>query len=96
MVITYHIGDSRASLDSTLWGEKLSTRATAGRHVDGNELSSHAYGSKLAQGLELIENKNGNKDIPFAFLMLFWEFSDQANQTSLTIHIPTAISGFVW
>ena len=74
----------------------LSTRTTAGRHVDGNELSSHAYGSKLAQGLELIEKKMTTSIFRSHFLMLFWEFSDQVNQISLTIYIPTEISGFVW
>ena len=59
------------------------------------------------KGLELVEKANGThiyrSDIPVGnfglslkTFRLFWKFSGRANQNSLSIYIPTEISGLFW
>lgn len=75
--------------------------------IQKRELSGHAYGSKLAQGLELVAKSKwytnfrseilvGNFGLPLKTFRLFRKFSGRANQNNLTIYIPTEISGFFW
>ena len=57
--------------------------------------------------LELVEKANGthifrpdilvgNFGLPLKAFRLFWKFSGRANQISLSIYVPTEISGFFW
>ena len=59
------------------------------------------------KGLELVEKANGthiflsdipvgNLGIPLKTFRLFRKFPGRANQNSLSIYIPTEISGFFW